>query len=263
MRCLHVFLFVLALASSTFGQRNRGSSATNLPIWQDSGWFVGGSSDGNPPGGSADAARDRDTVSVVELKIPSRAIREIERSQKSYEAGKLQDSIDHLRKALQIYPKYAEAHNVLGLRYVQTHQMENALEEFDSALALKPNFYEAINNQSVALYSLGRYAEAEVSARYAISTGPVQESTRCLLGLILTAQNRFTQEALHLLQDVRARYPAARLALAALFLRHGHPEAAIPELQAYVDLPDVPDRDKVACSLANLTHSSPTDCGPN
>ncbi len=60
-----------------------------------------------------------DTVSTRELFIPSKAIKELQRSQTALHSGDIRSSAQHLEKALQIYPHYLEAHNNLGSRYIE------------------------------------------------------------------------------------------------------------------------------------------------
>jgi tetratricopeptide (TPR) repeat protein len=194
-------------------------------------------------------------VSVMQLQIPPRAVKEFERSQKSFDAGNLKGSVDHLEKALAIYPKFAEGHNLLGIRYIQLNKLENALSEFRAATTLNSGFTEAVGNQSLALYLLRRYPEAEFAARLAMNMGSLRESTRFVLGLTLAAQDRYTPETLGLLREARPEFPAARLVLAVLLANRGQSDAAVSELRAYLALPDAPDKAKIACWLAELTNA--------
>jgi hypothetical protein len=55
--------------------------------------------------------------------------------------------------------------------------------------------------QAVTLYTLGRYADAKMALRFALSMGPARDSMRCTLGPILAPENRYTTEALTLLRE--------------------------------------------------------------
>src|SRR5260221_4894217 len=57
-------------------------------------------------------------VPVSQLRIPSKAIKEFERSQKAFQSGDVRASADHLQRALHIYPDFIQAHNTLGVRFV-------------------------------------------------------------------------------------------------------------------------------------------------
>src|ERR1700741_4177223 len=69
-------------------------------------------------------------VSVQQLRIPEKALKEIQRSPKAFEAGDLRTSNDHLKKALRIYPDLIQAHFDLGGNYLRLHEYEQALPEF-------------------------------------------------------------------------------------------------------------------------------------
>ena len=66
-------------------------------------------------------------ISVNDLLIPPKAAKEMERSQKAFQAGDLRTSTEHLEKAVQIYPNFLQAHNLLGTRYLRLGNYENAL----------------------------------------------------------------------------------------------------------------------------------------
>src|SRR5436305_3998913 len=57
-------------------------------------------------------------VSVSQLRIPSKAMKEFERARKAFQSGEIRASAEHLEKAVRIYPDFVEAHNALGRRFV-------------------------------------------------------------------------------------------------------------------------------------------------
>src|ERR1700720_3639891 len=50
-------------------------------------------------------------VPISQLRIPSNAIKELQRSEKAFQSGDLRTSTELLQKALQIYPDFIQAHN--------------------------------------------------------------------------------------------------------------------------------------------------------
>src|SRR5262245_24900898 len=73
-------------------------------------WLMLSGDVGTAAEGSADVAA-AGTVSVSALKVPGAAIKEMQKFFKDFEAGKLEDSIKHASKAIQIYPQWAAAHH--------------------------------------------------------------------------------------------------------------------------------------------------------
>lgn len=70
---------------------------------------------------------------------------------------------------------FADAHHLLGLSCHLVGQPERALEEFDRALELNPRYVEAHLHRGIVLTELGRPDEAEISFASAKQTdGPAQ-----------------------------------------------------------------------------------------
>jgi tetratricopeptide (TPR) repeat protein len=214
-------------------------------------WTGSDDSNGLVPSGT----NSNRTVSVADLQMPAAARKEILTSQKKFAAGDLQASADHLAKALKIYPRYPAGHHALGVCYVRLKQFDQALAEFQSARTMDPTLVESFNNEAAMLFTLHRFSESEAAARHALELDPVHKPTRYLLGLSLAAQNQNTAEAMELLRDSRSNYAPARVALADVLLKRGRTEEAITELQNYVNTPGAPDKEKIECNLANLTHA--------
>lgn len=68
---------------------------------------------------------------------------------------------------------FADAHHLLGLSYSLAGQPEKALEQLDRALALNPNYIEALIHRALVLNELGREEEANAVLRRArqVTTG--------------------------------------------------------------------------------------------
>jgi tetratricopeptide (TPR) repeat protein len=61
--------------------------------------------------------------------------------------------IEQFRKAIQVRPTFAEAHNHLGLALIQTGSDDEAIKEFREAIRLNPNYAEAHENLGATLTS--------------------------------------------------------------------------------------------------------------
>src|SRR5919108_3645293 len=66
---------------------------------------------------------------------------------------------------------FADAHHLLGLSYSLAGQPEKALEQLDRALALNPNYIEALIHRALVLNELGREEEANAGLRRARQVG--------------------------------------------------------------------------------------------
>src|SRR5207248_4645586 len=65
-------------------------------------------------------------VSVGELLVPAKAAKEVQRSEKAFQSGNVRESAQHLEKAVEIYPDYVYAHNLLGTRYMSLGDYKHA-----------------------------------------------------------------------------------------------------------------------------------------
>jgi len=203
--------------------------------------------------------RPGETVSIHDLRIPAKAVKELQRSQAAKVSGDVPSSARHLEKALQIYPQYLEAHNNLGARYMDLHEYEKAAAEFQKAIEIDPGVAAPFNNLSVAFFLLQRYQDAENAARRALDLDPHNSTTRYMLGATLATEKHNPEEAMELLRQTRLAFPDARLLLAQIMLRHSAVEEAEKELRDYLALPDAPKREIVERWLARLTRTSATN----
>lgn len=99
----------------------------------------------------------------------------------------------------------------LGLAFNALHQHRKALDSFDLAIQLQPNFFEAHGNRGAMLAALGRLDAALESYRKALAINPEFADAHCNLGSALTRLRRY-DEALASIDR-------------ALALRPDHPDA--------------------------------------
>jgi tetratricopeptide (TPR) repeat protein len=199
-----------------------------------------------------------ETISLRDLRIPPKAVKELQRSQDALKSGDVSSSASHLEKALQIYPDCLEAHNNLGARYIELQEYEKAAAEFQKAIAIDPRVPQPWNNLSVAFFLQQRYRDAEAAARRALNVAPQHPMARYMLGAILATERRNPEEAMQLLRQTKPEFPDALLLLAQILLRRGAVGEAEEELRGYLALTDAPKRQNVERWLARLTHTSAT-----
>lgn len=101
-------------------------------------------------------------------------------------------AVEHFQRAVQIDPKFADAHFHLGTALAESRRWEEAVATYRTAIALPsitvPDF--AHQNLGVALYNLRRYREAEQALRFAISLDPRLQAAYYHLGLLFNAEQR-------------------------------------------------------------------------
>jgi len=213
----------------------------------------------NPPAASPHPGN---AVPVSQLRIPSKALKELERSQKAFQSGDVHTSVEHLQKALHIYPDFVQAHNELGLRFVQLREYQKALAEHETALALDPRNAQTHQQLSFALLLLNRNKEAEAEARQALDLDSQLVASRYVLGRAIVSQGSATPEALDMLRQSEAKFPNASLVLAQVYFNFGQPDQVIASLRHYLRAPlDADNKQKAECWVAQLSQQPlPAGC---
>ena len=208
------------------------------------------------------APHSGNAVPVSQLRIPSKAIKEFERSRKAFQSGDVRTSAEHLQKALQIYPDFLQAHNALGLRFFQLGEYQKALAEHEAALSLDPHNVQTHQGLSLALLLLNRSQEAEAEARQSLDLDSQSVASRYFLARAIIAQGHVTQEAIDMLRQSENAFPNASLVLAQIHFTIGQIDQVIAELRHYLRAPvDADNKHKAECWVAQLSQQpSPAGC---
>lgn len=103
-------------------------------------------------------------------------------------SSRAHEMLDLLRKALELKPDFADAHNNLGYALKELGDFKAAIASCNKALDLKPHYPEAQNNLGAALYELGDIREAINSLKKAIELNPCYPEAYNNLGNALQAQ---------------------------------------------------------------------------
>jgi len=104
--------------------------------------------------------------------------------------GQVPEAIEQFEQALKIKPDYAEAHNNLGDALLQTGRVSEAMEQFEESLKINPDFAAAHCNLGVALGKTGRAAEAMEQFEQAIKIAPGYAEAHNNLGNALVEAGR-------------------------------------------------------------------------
>ncbi len=125
----------------------------------------------NPEAAAVESASA--AVSRLDLKAPSKARREYTRGYQMLMNKDLRGAVEHLAKAVDVYPDFVAAHNALGTAYLQLDQNEQAKDEFSKAVVLDEHLPNSCLNLGIAQLALKDFAGAEESFRKASSIAPL------------------------------------------------------------------------------------------
>ena len=114
-----------------------------------------------------------DSVSELDLRAPRKARREYQKGYQLLMGKNLPGAVEHLTRAIALYPKFVAALNALGTAYLDLGKNEPARAEFASAAALDDHLPNSYLNLGCAELALRQYAAAEESLRKASSLAPL------------------------------------------------------------------------------------------
>ncbi len=109
--------------------------------------------------------------------------------------GRIEEAIQHFEQALRIEPDYAEAHDSLGIALAQTGRIEEAIQHYEQALRINPDYADAHYNLGIALARTGRIEEAIRHYEQALRINPDYAEAHDRLGIAL-AQTGKVDEAI-------------------------------------------------------------------
>jgi tetratricopeptide (TPR) repeat protein len=88
------------------------------------------------PGEDAGQTSGRATVSVSQLKVPEKAKKFFAKAEEAFQKQKFDQSRQHLEKALQLFPAYAQALTLRGLLQLQDNNLDQALADLEQAVKI-------------------------------------------------------------------------------------------------------------------------------
>jgi len=196
------------------------------------------------------------TISIRQLqhKVPPEAQKEFKKGTAASKKSDHQGAVDHFQKAVSIDPEFADGYNNLGSAYAALGQIEQAASQFQKAIDLVPDHSLAVANLSVALCKMRHFHEAEKVARRALKLDPALLKIRYILAVSLIAEHGDSSEALDNLARAAAEVPKARLVAADVLAQTGRPADAAEQLEEYLRSASEQDTDrqKIQAWLAQL-----------
>ncbi|RJP21046.1 MAG: tetratricopeptide repeat protein [Deltaproteobacteria bacterium] len=155
----------------------------------------------------------------------------------------------HLQEALSGGADYPDIHYTLGLIEHQRGNYRQAVERFGKAIALNPDYTEALLSQSITLNDMGRYEEAReaydraagILSRHGTPPGENLVRGRIAnlhkeLGELYLALGRQEEAISHYRNALAAapEYPDIRVRLVAALREADRPEEAMAEVEAFL-----------------------------
>jgi Flp pilus assembly protein TadD len=161
----------------------------------------------NAPVVKADSRSATISIQQLQHKVPKAGAKEYRKGREAFKKGDKEAAKQHLQKAVEIDPEFADAHNDLGVVLENLGQHNTSVEQFQEAVKLAPGHREATANLSIALYELKRYHEACTTARQALKIAPDLLYVRYVLAICLIEERRDGKEVLEVLEGSMRQIP--------------------------------------------------------
>jgi protein O-mannosyl-transferase len=145
------------------------------------------------------------------------------------EEGRLSEAMDYFQQALTLKPDFAEAHNNLGTALAQRGRFQDAIEQYQQALRLKPKNAEVYINLGSSLDEIGQSEEAIKNFWRALTLNPNSPEAHCNLAnaFIKTSQPKLAIEHYRQALTLDPEYLEAHNNLGIALLLTGQPQESI------------------------------------
>jgi len=213
------------------------------------------------------------TLSAAPYKAPRDARRAYEKGLEAERNGRLADARQYFEKAVEIYPKYANAWFQLGAALQNLAQKESARTAYTHATTIDSKFLPPYLSLASMAYEAEDWTQVLNLTNHVLDLDPLNYAN--VTGYILDldpldyAEAYFYNSAanykLNKIEDaeksglkaerldVRPRFPQLHLLLAEIFARKNNYPTAISEIKIYLELaPHAKDADQVRERLAKL-----------
>jgi len=196
------------------------------------------------------------SISELERNIPSNARKEFEKGTQAANARKVDEAINHLRKAISIYPDYVSAYNDLGTYLLAQGKLEEAATALRDAIRRDDKAFNPRLNLGIVLVYQKRFSEASDLLAKAEALEPTSPSVHLYSGLAAAGLSRFeaAEKELKAAYSLgESKYAIALFHLGQLYLTNADRNQALKCFERYLaEVPTATNADQVRAMVARL-----------
>ncbi|MGA2242992.1 MAG: tetratricopeptide repeat protein [Verrucomicrobiota bacterium] len=165
---------------------------------------------------------------------------------------RLDEAIEHFQKALKVRPDYAECHNNLGVALRRKGQVDEAIMHFQKALEIHPDHAEIHNGLGFTLVQKGQVDEAIAHYQEAIQLEPDYAEAHYNLANMLAKKGQFAEAIVQYQKAIQLNpdYAEAHYNLGAGFGLRGRLDEAVEQYRKAIQIK--PDYADAHGNLANV-----------
>jgi cytochrome c-type biogenesis protein CcmH/NrfG len=185
-------------------------------------------------------------VNAFSQNVPPAARNALDAGLKLAAEGKMLPAIENMRKAIEIFPDYFDAHLQLGNTFLKTDQLQDAIAELDKARLINPNDERAYQSFGLLLLKQRNYAVAVAVFAEAARLNPANPMNAVMRATALIHQAAGSEDDRnHLLGRAEIALSQASslsenklkpdtMTMALFYELKGEPERAAAELESYL-----------------------------
>jgi len=184
-------------------------------------------------------------VEEIDQRIPKNARKAFDEGLKFKQRGEPEKALNDFNRAIELYPEYYQALTEKGDLFVYRKNLEEAGTNFDLALKFNSHYGPALRGAGYCSLEKANYEEAITRFEQALLADPDNASTHLLLGIANLQLNRLEAARASLTKALSFNQPPLRahVHLANLYAKEHLYQQAIDELKIYLALEiDIPDR---------------------
>ncbi|HWN10272.1 MAG TPA: tetratricopeptide repeat protein [Pyrinomonadaceae bacterium] len=197
------------------------------------------------------ATANSSTPGVVFVQeVPDQARKEYERGIVLLQKSEQQkEGVQSLKKAIELFPTYFEALEMLGTEYVKQLDFDAAIPVLTKAIEINGRAHHSLSSLSVAQYNLKQLPAAVESMKRAITHNQKSASANLWLGMLLRQADKLDEAETYLKQAdklAESKLPDVHWQLALLFNQVKKYKEAADELELFLKLqPDARDTENI------------------
>ncbi len=192
--------------------------------------------------------------------VPEEARKQYQKAAELLQKERRQEGIAALNKAIEIYPQYFDALEMLGNEHVKQQEYEHAVSPLKKALEINARAFPSWYALGVAQYNLKQLPAAVESLRRAVSFNQESINANLWLGTVLRQSGQLDEAETYLKQAnllAEGKVPDAHWQLALLYNQLKRFKKAADELELFLKVqPDARDADKIKKLIQTLRQKS-------
>jgi len=145
--------------------------------------------------------------------------------------GQVDAALERFQKALEIKPNYVDARSNLGAALFQKGRVDDAVAQYQKTLEINPNYAQANYNLGLALFQEGRLNDAIAQYKKAVKINPYYPQAHNNLGNALLQKGQVDQalEQFEKALEINPNYVDARSNLGAALFKKGQLDDAVAQ----------------------------------